>query len=103
MLNGVSDFFNQTTLNERMIYSKRSPLDTIRWELNSSTGENREYLKVVAHPQYHFPSNPHGFRYIMIREKIFLHLPFYVLRYFHLFNWKPLLPKILFPITILKI
>ncbi|KOM57639.1 hypothetical protein LR48_Vigan11g067200 [Vigna angularis] len=62
MLKGVSDFFNQTTLDERKIYSKRSPLDKIRWELNSYTGENREYLKVVAHPQYHLPSKPSGFR-----------------------------------------
>lgn len=75
MLKGVSDFFNQTTLDERKIYSKRSPLDKIRWELNSYTGENREYLKVVAHPQYHFPSKPSGFRYI-IREKLFFYLPY---------------------------
>ncbi|XP_068479475.1 2-oxoglutarate-dependent dioxygenase 19-like [Phaseolus vulgaris] len=65
ILNGVSDFFDQTTLNERRIYSKRSPSDRIRWELNSSTGENREYLKVVAHPQSHFPSNPSGFSKIL--------------------------------------
>ncbi|CAJ1948654.1 unnamed protein product [Sphenostylis stenocarpa] len=61
ILKGVSDFFNQTTLDEKMIFSKKSPSDRIRWELNSSAGENREYLKVVAHPQYHFPSNPSGF------------------------------------------
>jgi len=71
ILKGVSDFFNQTTLDERRNYSKKFPLDKIRWELNSSAGENREYLKVVAHPQYHFPSNPSGFRYIIIREIIY--------------------------------
>ncbi|KAG4403549.1 hypothetical protein AAZX31_01G125200 [Glycine max] len=65
ILKGVSDFFNQTTLDERRNYSKKFPLDKIRWELNSSAGENREYLKVVAHPQYHFPSNPSGFSKIL--------------------------------------
>ncbi|QCE03036.1 Isopenicillin N synthase-like [Vigna unguiculata] len=61
MLKGISDFFNETTLDERKIYSKKSPSDKMRWELNSYSGENREYLKVVAHPQYHFPSKPSGF------------------------------------------
>jgi len=30
MLKGASDFFNQTTLDERKIYSKKSPSDKIR-------------------------------------------------------------------------
>lgn len=64
VLKGIADFFDPTTLDERRIYSKKSPLDKIRWELNSSTGENREYLKVAVHPQSHFPANPSGFRYI---------------------------------------
>ncbi|XP_020235889.1 1-aminocyclopropane-1-carboxylate oxidase [Cajanus cajan] len=55
-LKGVSDFFNQTTLDEKRTNSKK-----YRWGLNSSAGENREYLKVVTNPQYHFPSNPPGF------------------------------------------
>ncbi|XP_027337286.1 flavanone 3-dioxygenase 3-like [Abrus precatorius] len=65
VLKGVSDFFDQTTLDERSIYSKKCPSDKIRWELNSSAGENREYLKVVAHPQHYFPSNPSGFSKIL--------------------------------------
>jgi len=67
MLKGASDFFNQTTLDERKIYSKKSPSDKIRWELESSNEGNREYLKVVTHPEYHFPSDSSGFRYV-IRE-----------------------------------
>jgi len=78
MLKGISDFFNETTLDERKIYSKKSPSDKMRWKLNSYNGENREYLKVVAHPQYHFPSKPSGFRYIYYRNIIFPS-PFYVL------------------------
>ncbi|KAJ1390881.1 Oxoglutarate/iron-dependent dioxygenase [Sesbania bispinosa] len=62
---GISDFFDSTTLDERRIYSKKSPSDKIRWELNSSTGENREYLKVAAHPQCHFPSKPPSFSKIL--------------------------------------
>lgn len=64
VLKGVSDFFDPTTIDERRVYSKKGPSDKIRWGLNSYVGENREYLKVVAHPQYHVPSNPSGRRYI---------------------------------------
>jgi len=50
MLKGASDFFNQTTLDERKIYSKKSPSDRIIWELESSNEENRKYLKAITHP-----------------------------------------------------
>ncbi|KAK7349673.1 hypothetical protein VNO77_07230 [Canavalia gladiata] len=65
VLKGVSDFFDQTTLEEKMIYRKKCSSDKIRWDLNSSAGENREYLKVVAHPQYYFPPDSPGFSKIL--------------------------------------
>ncbi|XP_016740283.1 2-oxoglutarate-dependent dioxygenase 19 [Gossypium hirsutum] len=37
-------------------------MDRIRWGLRSHAGENREYLKIVAHPEYHCPSKPASFR-----------------------------------------
>lgn len=61
---GISDFFNPEEIEDRKQYEKKSPTDRIRWGLRSSPGENREYLKVIAHPQFHCPSKPAGFRYI---------------------------------------
>lgn len=58
VLNEVSDFFDPTTIEDRKIYCKRGSPDKIRWDLNSSAEENREYLKIVSHPEYHVPSNP---------------------------------------------
>lgn len=61
---GISDFFDPTGVEDRRKYEKRNPTDKIRWGLRSSPGENREYLKVVAHPHYHCPPNPPNFRYV---------------------------------------
>ncbi|KAM1135779.1 hypothetical protein TB1_033288 [Malus domestica] len=58
---GISDFFNPEEIEDRKQYEKKSPTDRIRWGLRSSPGENREYLKVIAHPQFHCPSKPAGF------------------------------------------
>ncbi|CAJ1971962.1 unnamed protein product [Sphenostylis stenocarpa] len=58
ILKGFSDFFDPKTIDERKVLRKSGPSDKIRWDLNASTGENREYLKVIAHPQFHAPSNP---------------------------------------------
>ncbi|XP_027368299.1 flavanone 3-dioxygenase 3-like [Abrus precatorius] len=58
VLKGFSDYFDPTTIDERRVYRKNAPSDKIRWDLNSYTGENREYLKVIAHPQYHAPASP---------------------------------------------
>ncbi|KAK7275579.1 hypothetical protein RIF29_16698 [Crotalaria pallida] len=66
IVKGVSDFFDPTTLDERRrMYSKVGPSDKIRWDLNLTAGENREYLKVIAHPQFHAPPKPTGFRNIV--------------------------------------
>ncbi|WVY89297.1 hypothetical protein V8G54_034811 [Vigna mungo] len=64
-LKGFSDFFDPKTIDERRVFHKSGPLDKIRWDLNLSAGENREYLKVIAHPQFHAPSNPSGIRKIL--------------------------------------
>ncbi|KAK7320925.1 hypothetical protein VNO77_30881 [Canavalia gladiata] len=58
VLKGFSDFFDPTTVDERKVYRKNGPSDKIRWDQNSSAGENREYLKIIAHPQFHGPPNP---------------------------------------------
>ncbi|KAE8668613.1 peroxisomal (S)-2-hydroxy-acid oxidase GLO1-like [Hibiscus syriacus] len=61
-LKGISDFFELTNQEERSEYLKKDSMDRIRWGLRSHAGENREYLKVVAHPQYHCPTKPASFR-----------------------------------------
>ncbi|KAL9331002.1 hypothetical protein ACSQ67_000612 [Phaseolus vulgaris] len=65
ILKGFSDFFDPKTIDERKVFRKSGPSDKIRWDLNSSAGENREYLKVIAHPQFHAPSKPSGIRKIL--------------------------------------
>ncbi|KAK7377387.1 hypothetical protein VNO80_02811 [Phaseolus coccineus] len=65
ILKEFSDFFDPKTIDERKVFRKSGPSDKIRWDLNSSAGENREYLKVIAHPQFHAPSNPSGIRKIL--------------------------------------
>lgn len=62
-LEGIADFFEVTKEEERKEYVKSSPADRIMWGLNSHAGENREYLKVVAHPQFHCPAKPASLRY----------------------------------------
>ncbi|KAL9394553.1 hypothetical protein Peur_013838 [Populus x canadensis] len=57
-LEGIADFFEVTKEEERKEYVKSSPADRIMWGLNSHAEENREYLKVVAHPQFHCPAKP---------------------------------------------
>ncbi|XVF64442.1 hypothetical protein PTKIN_Ptkin09bG0170100 [Pterospermum kingtungense] len=61
-LKGISDFFELTTQEERSEYLKKNSMDRIRWGLRSHAGENREFLKVVAHPQHHCPNKPANFR-----------------------------------------
>ncbi|KAK7294511.1 hypothetical protein RJT34_17400 [Clitoria ternatea] len=61
VLKGFSDFVDPTTIDERKVCRKNGPLDKIRWDLNSSEGENREYLKLVAHPHFHAPPNSREF------------------------------------------
>lgn len=58
---GVSEFFNPIEIENRKQYEQKDPTDKIRWGLRSSLGENREYLKVIAHPEYHCPAKPTGF------------------------------------------
>jgi len=69
VLKQVSNYFDPTTIAERMIYSKNGSSDKIRWGLTANDGENREYLKVIAHPKDHIPSDPTSLRYIHINLK----------------------------------
>jgi len=71
ILKGFSDFCDPKTIDERKVLRKRGPSDKIRWDLNSSAGENREYLKVIAHPQFHAPSNPPRIRYTHMNHYIY--------------------------------
>ncbi|GLU00933.1 hypothetical protein SLE2022_182670 [Rubroshorea leprosula] len=64
-LKAVSDFFDQTTLDERGEYKKKNPTDRFSWVSNYNTEENRECLKVVSQPQYHCPSKPAHIREIL--------------------------------------
>ncbi|KAK7244093.1 hypothetical protein RIF29_38911 [Crotalaria pallida] len=58
ILKGLADFFAPTNLDERRTYRKMDPSDKIRWCQNYSSGENRENLKVIAHPEFYVPSKP---------------------------------------------
>ncbi|XP_058727152.1 1-aminocyclopropane-1-carboxylate oxidase-like [Vicia villosa] len=61
ILKDISDYFDPSTLDERMISHKKYPSDKICWQLNANDGENREYLKVIAHPKDQVPSNTISF------------------------------------------
>ncbi|KAL5071829.1 hypothetical protein RYX36_022716, partial [Vicia faba] len=58
VLKGISNYFDPTTVDERRIYYENGPSDNVRWALKANDGENREYLKIVAHPKDLAPSNP---------------------------------------------
>ncbi|KAJ6681581.1 2-OXOGLUTARATE (2OG) AND FE(II)-DEPENDENT OXYGENASE SUPERFAMILY PROTEIN-RELATED [Salix koriyanagi] len=57
-LEGIAEFFEVTKVEEKKEYRKSNPADRIMWGLNCHAGENREYLKVVAHPHLHCPAKP---------------------------------------------
>ncbi|CAK8569464.1 unnamed protein product [Lathyrus sativus] len=58
VLKRISDYFDPTTVDKRRISYKKYYSDKIRWQQNANDGENREYLKVIAHPKDQVPSNP---------------------------------------------
>ncbi|XP_002520269.2 2-oxoglutarate-dependent dioxygenase 19 [Ricinus communis] len=60
-LKGIADFFELTEEEERRQYKKKDPTDRIIWDQNYHADQNREYLKIVAHPQFHCPNKPVGF------------------------------------------
>ncbi|KAJ6412595.1 hypothetical protein OIU84_005609 [Salix udensis] len=62
-LEGIAEFFEVTKVEEKKEYRKSNPADRIVWGLNCHAGENREYLKVVAHPHLHCPAKPAIIRY----------------------------------------
>ncbi|MED6134359.1 hypothetical protein PIB30_036311 [Stylosanthes scabra] len=65
ILKEISNYFDPITLNERKVYRKKGALDTIRWDQNFTSDENREYLKLFSHPQFHAPSNASAFSKIV--------------------------------------
>ncbi|CAL5206065.1 unnamed protein product [Lathyrus oleraceus] len=58
VLKRISDYFDPKTVDERRISYKKHPSDKFQWRQNANDGENREYLKVIAHPKDQVPSNP---------------------------------------------
>lgn len=65
LLKGVYEFFDPKTIDERRIYEEKGPSDKIRWEIIAHNEENREYIKAFTHPEYHYPCNLPGLRYII--------------------------------------
>ncbi|KDP43091.1 hypothetical protein JCGZ_25277 [Jatropha curcas] len=61
-LKGIADFFELTKEEEKREHQKRTTNNKIMWDQNSHSGENREYLKVIAHPELYCPNKPLGFR-----------------------------------------
>ncbi|KAF3440137.1 hypothetical protein FNV43_RR18415 [Rhamnella rubrinervis] len=63
-LEGISEFFNLTD-EEKREYEMKDSTDRIRWGLGFSPGDHqtvqREYLKVLPHPNFQGPSKPPGF------------------------------------------
>ncbi|XP_054788323.1 2-oxoglutarate-dependent dioxygenase 19-like [Prosopis cineraria] len=67
LFKGISEFFDPMNSDERKLYRKKDPRERIRGDISSSNshGDNREYLKVMTHPQCHFPSHPFGFSEVL--------------------------------------
>ncbi|WCJ43451.1 2-oxoglutarate (2OG) and Fe(II)-dependent oxygenase superfamily protein [Euphorbia peplus] len=66
VLKGIADFFDLTPQNDKIKYHKNNDNNKkIIWDQNFHGGENREYLKIVAHPQLHSPPHPLAFREIL--------------------------------------
>lgn len=64
VLKRISNYLDPSTADERTISYKKCSSDKIRWRLNAHDGENREYLKAIAHPKGLVPSNPISLRYV---------------------------------------
>ncbi|KAJ4822439.1 hypothetical protein Tsubulata_019782, partial [Turnera subulata] len=54
-LKKIADYFRETEDEEKRKYLKKSGEDTMVYGLNSYAGENREFVKMVVHPEYHCP------------------------------------------------
>ncbi|WCJ43462.1 2-oxoglutarate (2OG) and Fe(II)-dependent oxygenase superfamily protein [Euphorbia peplus] len=65
VLKGIADFFDLTPQNDKIKYLKKNATDKIIWAKNSHAGENREYMKMVSHPQLHCPPYPLAFREVL--------------------------------------
>lgn len=66
MREACEEFFNLTEEEKREFAGKHA-FDPIRWGTGFNTSANvlfwRDFLKVFAHPKFHSPSKPSGFRY----------------------------------------
>ena len=67
MIEGIRGFFNLTD-EEKREFEGKNLLDPIRCGTSFNTSIDkvfywRDYLKVVVHPEFHFPNKPAGFRY----------------------------------------
>ena len=67
MIEGIRGFFNLTD-EEKREFEGKNLLDPIRCGTSFNTSIDkvfywRDYLKVVVHPEFHFPNKPAGLRY----------------------------------------
>ncbi|CAL1362699.1 unnamed protein product [Linum trigynum] len=62
VVRGISDFLGETAVEEKSKYREVHTGAKILWDSNCHAGENREYLKLVARPQFHCPPHPPSFR-----------------------------------------
>ena len=68
MIEGIRGFFNLTD-EEKREFEGKNLLDPISYGTSANTSmekvffDRRDYLKVVVHPEFHFPNKPTGFRY----------------------------------------
>ncbi|KAJ4822438.1 hypothetical protein Tsubulata_019780 [Turnera subulata] len=54
-LKKIADHFRETEAEEKQKYLKKSSQDTVVFGLNSYACENREFAKMVVHPENHCP------------------------------------------------
>ncbi|KAK2985035.1 hypothetical protein RJ640_016955 [Escallonia rubra] len=61
VLERCSEFFDQTE-REKIEYEPKGLTDKIRWSKGSKPGDQREFLKLISHPEFHCPAKPAAFR-----------------------------------------
>lgn len=74
VIDGTQGFFNLAE-EEKKEFEGKHVLDPIRCGTSFNTSKEkaffwRDYLKVFVHPQFHFPSKPNGYRYILLSKKL---------------------------------
>ncbi|KAK3014829.1 hypothetical protein RJ639_008305 [Escallonia herrerae] len=60
VLERCSEFFDLTE-KEKIEYEPKCLTDKIRWSKGSKPGDQREFLKLISHPEFHRPAKPAAF------------------------------------------